>query len=562
MSAIFKQRIKALNQELSTAIKSTKDTSLEEFMYSKISLLNEDTPVQFHHIQLLAYGQNKENTYPPYISMDREKDKITIGEHTFIFSAKDYLSYQPLSLEHPILIMVLFITESGTRLEGLKDHISIVTKGIPYLKVYSDIDWLNFPDLRKNINNQCGRVVYKKLDNLQHTNLVKDVEEIGLTPTSSSILQTYRQLFHFESIITLFKQKISNTSIQQTAIQQQVKQEIKKNSLEMPDKRDALHIKQRIQSRVKTYEKQLSDFLEKELNGSIGRIPRLTNNQIDQLNNLEEKKGGKLIRFTIPDEFSTEVMKNFRQNLKASLIKEKDHLHSFAQSIEHQLAQFLEERNMKLPTRLGILPEEARIDQLLNSILIIDRKFEKTMSNRKMMDYFMGARLYYMIIFMGLSMFGMSGFMRSLGYFMIPVGTLLVGLGVFQVWSGQQRERADNKVKHLEEARDFLQNQFKKMAHEMERSWEKLAVGTLKRETDRLVLETERALAAREQLLKTKQSQTKNNLQAIDQSFLQKTRLIDNVDRMEINLKRNFDNLKKDIVKEIHKLFTNTLQQK
>jgi len=145
---------------------------------------------------------------------------------------------------------------------------------------------------------------------------------------------------------------------------------------------------------------------------------------------------------------------------------------------------------------------------------------------------------------------------------MIPIGILLVGLGIYQVWSSQQKEADERKIKNLEDAHNYLKNQTKKILQEASKVWDKEVSTNLKQEINRFLETIEQSLQLNEKREKLQKEQEKDHFQHILDGLKQQEKTFDSATRNNNMINSKFDRLKtetsNELTKAISKLIVKT----
>jgi len=117
--------------------------------------------------------------------------------------------------------------------------------------------------------------------------------------------------------------------------------------------------------------------------------------------------------------------------------------------------------------------EDARVRRILDQACVPSRAYQGELPRPGFFEYVMMARRYQMVLFMGMSVFGLS-FVRSYREVMVPMAIVLLTLGGINVWNTVTRERAERRARELEKAHELLRQEARRMLADAQRAWTSL----------------------------------------------------------------------------------------
>lgn len=548
------KKLSDLFQEVKNNVASFNHSELKEYMAPHLEAYKLPINLNDFFIQVLTNDGITKAQLQNYLGRDLvelgKKFPLEIADKQITIQVADWQEFQMDSFQKNTIALII-IAAQNEKTSGIADYIQVLSEGMPFVKIYSDINWKEQLDYSRRIEEESGLLQLENLAGLATQSIEKDLSVL----THSSILPaltTFKEWNNIKQFKSLIEEKTDNIKFNITAKKQEIEQslhKIQKGGVQRIS--DVQEIKKRILNRLQQFEVRAKEYLEQSFNPSIGTLPKQYQQRIKKLQYLEEEKGGKTIRYLINENYLNTFLNKLDGDIMHIFAKEKETTFSFAKSVETETDHFLRQRNLHLPTKLGQIIDENRMKQSLKAAISFDKRFEKSASDRKAMEYFMGARLYYMMIFMGLSMFGLSGVMSKMGLFMIPVGILLVGLGIYQVWSSQQKDQEERKIKNLEEAHNFLKNQMKKIFQEASKIWEKEVSHHLKQQINRFLETTEQSIKLKEDSAISQKERKKEHVQNILDGLKQQERVFDMGTRNSSMLNGKFDRLKAETCSEL-----------
>lgn len=345
----------------------------------------------------------------------------------------------------------------------------------------------------------------------------------------------------YDTLKSVFEKKVGSIDRQLKVKKQELQQEsaqLQKLAYNISNS-ELSDFKQKITNQVEKFEKRFLEQLEYNLSSPAQGIYKNIEFIIEQMDKLEEQKKAKQIHYTISESFKNNLIGTFRQQFDEWWEKEKDQGQSFIRSIAHQSESFLKEKQITFQASNMPFVDTDKIKKLLDTGIKFDRPFEANASKKKLMDYMMGARMYYMIFLMSASLLGVMGVFKEHIEYFVPITLLLLGLGIYQMIISQEKESKENQEKNIKSAKESLSTEFRRIMTDISRQLEKIVTTRVREVQQHLIKETEFFTTQKERIIKEDRDQEKQQLQHV----------IKNLDTQESNIQRNKSMLEKDIIR-------------
>ncbi len=440
-------------------------------------------------------------------------------------------------------IVLVFLFEPPQRNKDLLQAIRLLTERNGVLYFYTR-HYLPKND-KSILSKTVGRLIAQQIVTLEGQHLSSDFTQL----MSSENKAVYQALMGIEEISNINRQflsaheqhrlhlKIKKMQLMQKQIQAQRK--TKKNQ------RNGSQLERVVNLRLRQFEQRFSNALEENLKPTLGRFCMLASQEIETLEDLKEIKRAKQLAFTIPEDTLDNIMKTFKTNCENLIHSQKKEAIKCNKTIHREISKFLAQYNLKPIQSSTEIIEDREIQYLLQHKIVFDKKFEGAMSNRGLMEYIMGARMYFMYVMMGASMLGYSiRRNETLKQYMASIAIILIGLGVYQVWSSKQGEREEQTEKHLQGAKDFINNQFKRISQEINRAMEKLIAEKVRKQAERSIVNAQQLLQTKLELEQKKLEIQKNKIDRMLKSMAAQEKKMDTLARSQANFEKNIERLK------------------
>ncbi len=510
MSDRIKRNTSKIYKELSNTIDSLNNLELERFMKPHLDALTASLELEEiikFTLKIIYYGFEDRSTI---INTYKDLEETILSKVNIEEKSWEEVSIDSDNTSKPLALFI-FIADKGQTIEGLFDHLSIISARIPFVKIYSNISWKANPRVKKRISVACGKLELASLDIDHPLSLSADLTPL-ISTRNKKLLRLSSNIFQLKEVQNLFEQRAHQINFSITSKKQQQEQRITKlQHGEVNGYGDTQEIKRRINNRIKQFEKQYKEYQKEHFSVPIGIFFSKEETKINQLNYLDAKPAGKQIIYTIPENVLENIILSIKQETAASLNKEADKALAFATSLENEIAHFLDKKGGTLLTKTNIFIDESRVNQLVDSTLVFDKNFEERATDRSgFYNFFMNARRYYMIIFMIVPMLGIgiSTIIDGLGYYMIPISIFIFGFGGLSEWNNQQKEKEEDKRKNLNKARTYLNDQVKRILDNLSKRWKEEVVDNLKDQAERILSFSEKNL--QEQQLSNKKTVEKD----------------------------------------------------
>lgn len=556
----YAKKILSLVSEMEQILAENQLKEMEEFLQPSIeSFRNKAESKPF--VELVYYGNfSAEETakLDRYLNFAEEKNNGSkLGERELALSGGEQVgiqfsdwastnlsgSYQP-----DRLVAIAVLAKEGIS-EAMLSHLGILMEGCAAALVFSHLDWKQHPVHKEKLESGTGWLFLRPLESIDAMGLSTDLEGLMAQGVRRTLVD-FSGYWQAERLKGLFEEKYRQAEVHLKIRKLQMDQELgqyKSMSTATTGSMEAQQIRAAIEERLEQFEKRLGQQMETNLLPPAGAAFHAISTHIETLSELSEEKGSKHLVYTIPDAFLQQLAQEFRKSYASSCSHSKALALQTVQSIENDIDNFLQERQLKMLSRTASALLQLDEGALIQRNLHLDRPFEQRAPNKKIMEFFMGARMYYMILMMTFSMLGLSSIIMRSRLNLVPISIVLVGLGIFQVSNSRRREKEENKVKQLEAARSFLRNEYKRMAQEIARSWEKELLDQAKGVARRIQQQAEQTLQSAQSGQKTRDAEERNRLQHIIAQLSKQERNLESARRNFSMLEKNFSRAKEEL---------------
>lgn len=565
MSNFLEKEIKPILNDIAQLVKETEVGELHTLMLPLIEAQQKNDLVFQGEISLVIYGIPNEietQQIQQYLAPVVTLDTIDWATMNTLFPLSEKTATLPIRLQHwskvdfyqidkqNRLYVVVLICQNAPLVKGLFNHLEMLLTIVPFMTVYDQPDLLKNSKQKSILEERVGFLQIKKWTTLEIEGLKKAGAKLT-KPKTRTVLNNYFVLQKVLELIDILNQKKGQIQFNIENKKQRIEQEIVKNQRLSKTTTSSLlqNLKSKVNYRLSKFEKRFTQDSEQQFLSSTGFIVQKVEQKIETLADLDSKKESKNILFHIPETFNQELFDLFKKEVLAYCLKEKREGMTYVRAVEMEIRTFLEEQNLSLLTKGHDFLDDKDIQNLLHRKTKIDRKFEAKVASKSFMEYFMGARMYIMILMMSMSMLGFSSMLMQNRTMMIPPAILLIGLGIFQMWSSKQKEDAENEKKNLADAKTFLTNNMTKIIQDFCRTWEKLFLLGSKENTVKLLQEAASTLQSTDEHTKKRQEIEKKRLQLILSSLKEQKTKIDKINRDKItrDLNRKEENLMKSL---------------
>jgi len=566
----------ALIDELSTMIQSTNKVELWKKYKPLIEACTELAIGTQNHINVhcIFYGQPdfdeikwvasifEETIDPAFIN--REKGFYEFTKNAGNSSIRlDFYHWDTLDAsfwDSQKSFVFCFLFAKSNQIEHLMEHVALATAQTGVLFIKSAYEYSK--TIRQKISKQVG---YCKFERINKTNLEDNASTenlFNLTNQSPDyitliVLQEIDKIHR--QFLESFQEKKLHLKIKKMQLSQKLIYNQKKTRA---TQRNATRLKDVIGMRITQFESRFSKELEQFYKPIIGSFSKYLESELSKLEELEETKKSKHISFTLLPELVNKLMSTYKHQSELLISKQQQEAIKCIKTSYREISKYLDQYDLKIPNPKIEAIGEQEINFLLQHKLVFDKGFQGTMNSRGLMEYFMGARMYYMYIMMGASMLGFNFRLIPGGKkILVPVAILLVGFGIYQVWSSKQTEKEDQREKHLKDAKEYLRNQFKKISQDIERSLDKIIIDQTRKRSQRIINEAEQLIQTQQQLIQKKNEIEKIKIDRMLKNINNQERNLDMMARSQSSFERNFERLLTEVKRAVIKPVKSSTEQ-
>lgn len=539
-------------KELEQQLKEANSIEIEQFLMPEVLKYREAPVSSSKKIRMLNYRNNdtwQEKNIEYYL------EKVKDNQARYAVDEDHWNDADLSSSGNDYLLQILVVGELGLS-TAQHAHIKLAVAGSPFVLLlvpnsYQQISDRFFLDLQELVG-VIIPIEHGTLENMDIRQQVLQLLQANVLPN----LLAYQAANKFEHLGHLLEQKK-----EQVRERIQLKKSRAEQDLKMAQrKQGALQVnhgqvlRQKSEERFQQFQIRMRDQLEAELGEKHGKTVVSVSKVIVQMPPLDKKKEAKQSRYIIPEDFSQEILRKIRDNAQQSIQIALSNANQALAYFEQDLRRYVAESGLDLPTGIPPLLTEESIQQLLNNQISYKKQFEGTIRSRKFMEFFTGARSWWMIAYMVGAMFGFR-FSRNL-----PLTILLVLLGIYYVWNTQRKEKREQQYKYEEQARLYLAEQLSRIVQDLQRAIEKLISEKVRTTMDYLL---EKASGLLRSATSHKQSHNQNQIgryrQIIDELQKQERRL-DNLNRNRLfkdKLEREYQKIRKTL-SDYRAIFSNS----
>lgn len=555
------KKTRQLLDELSSLIKSTNTIEVtkryEPLINNCESILNESNKTYL--IDIILYGNPsvaEKKLVENYFDQPLDQ-KFFNSEKGILNTRKHYNSLQ-LNLrflkwntipsdyfENPKHITFCLLFADSKTITHVEQHIALLVENNVWTHIFSSTHWHSKE--KELIKTKVGICHFHLIESLENQQMNEDLEQI-LNLRNHELGQAYIGMQYISNIYIAFSDSYQELKQRIAVKKMQLSQKMthsQSNSKQNLNNRN--DIKNVMSLRFGQFEERFKSVIEQSFSPPLGYIIQMAEQQAYAMEDLVETKKSKQMVYNIDPEFENSFLDNFRNYCVTIYIKEKKEGHKCVRTLEREFGKTLAKHGLELNVKQYDDSNESTINKLLQHKVYFDRPFEATTTNRGIMEYIMGARMYYMYIMMGASMLGFNiRFIPGGKQLLIPIAILLIGLGIFQVWSSKQSEKDDDQEKNLQKAQEFINTQSKKISQDISRLFEKLIAEEVRKKCQQLLIETERLIQEKQQSEQKKNDIEKNKIDRLLKNISNQERSLDMLSRNESTFERNLERLKQD----------------
>lgn len=216
---------------------------------------------------------------------------------------------------------------------------------------------------------------------------------------------------------------------------------------------------------------------------------------IVSLKDLETTRKRKKSVNSIDENFYTELLDKINSVLRDHMIADIKTSTDLLHQLEAENQQGLSDSGFSIQKHHYAHLTLEDVSRTLSNTVFIDKKFESESSKKGFYQYFMSIRRYQMIFFMIFSSFGAAAIMNKYFEIFIPLGILLLLLGIILIYNNVQRESKENYESNVNKAQEFLNAQLMKIISNATRNWTGTVDKHLKTEQQRYLKEIQKKMS-------------------------------------------------------------------
>lgn len=571
MSIFLKKRIQPLVNDIEQMIEDTGSEEMSRLMQAPLERFHKNVSQPLSGIRIVVYGQPNEieqqqlQTFfnpllsklpnPAFSNPISWSGSIVLEEKTkpipILLQSWDKVNfYETEQKTYPCLLA--WICQNGQGIVGLSQHLQMLLTEVAFLRIYFSGEKTLMKKLKNQLEGKTGILEIQSWDKMKTESLNNVMDSFQKLPLSTT-LTNYLAFQKVLDLLSILNQKLEHLNFSLQNKKQRIEQEISQNqalSKKMAGSSFS-SFKNIISQRTQQFERRFVQEMEEALSPPLGNIPKTATENIETLEDLSQTKDSKNLLYHIPEDFSESIFDYLRNACKNYCQKELKEAAQCLSILTSETKSFLQSHQLPFLSKGHSLIGQQEIDALLERKIRIDRKFEGKAANKTMMQYFMGARMYFMMFIMVMSMLGIGSYLADYPFIMLPLAVLLVSLGIYQMWSSKQKEDAENHKKYLEEAQTHLKNGTQRIAQDVARSWEKMLLDGVKANTQKLLQEAEQVVQSTDNQLKTKQESEKRRLKFILDSISSQERSLSSIKNAQSRMKRELTRVEEDLQKEL-----------
>lgn len=446
-------------------------------------------------------------------------------------------------LEERKTAILVFLFKSQQQSKGLLQAIRLMTERSGLLYLYTRF---NLPKNERDLlSKPVGKFITEQIITLKEQHLSIDFTHL-MGVENHKACQALMGIAEIDRINKLFlaahqqqKLNLKIKKMQLTQKQMHIQQKAKKNQKNGGALENAVNL------RLSQFEQRFNNAVEENLKPVLGNFSTMISQDLALLEDLEETKRAKQIAFTIPQRIADGLIKKYKNNCKDLILTQKQEAIKCMKTIHREISKFLGRYDLKPIQSSTEIIEDLEIQYLLNHKIVFEKKFEGAMSSRGIMEYIMGARMYFMYVMMGASMLGFSiRRNEDIKQYMASIAILLIGLGIYQVWSSKQDEKEEQSEKHLQSAQDFIKNQFKRISQDISKAMDKLIAEKVRKQAERSIINAEQLLQTKLETERKKLEIQKIKTDRMLKNVATQEKNLDSISRSQATFEKNLDRLK------------------
>lgn len=270
---------------------------------------------------------------------------------------------------------------------------------------------------------------------------------------------------------------------------------------------------------------------------------------ISEMTTLDESKTSKNFVYTIPEKTRVYILENIRfacRDIADSSASLKTNL---LEIIHNEMLEILSSYGVNNTLDDAFRFESLATESIIQQVNYSDKKYEGTLNKKKPMEYVMGARMYYMMLFMILSMLGATSVIRGADFkkYFTPILIILVGFGGYQIYMTRQKEKEETMSKNLENAQEHLRQELSRLPIDFYNTLKMKILDAMKTQSHHMLGQTEEIISQKEKQSKSKLDVNRQNWDAIERQIDVKLRSIEEFQRSKTKFLKDIKKVHSDL---------------
>lgn len=476
----------------------------------------------------------------------------TKGE-TLLNNGVELLYWEAFSAKHePCVYLVAFLADSAQAvLEDAESHIVMAAAGVPILEIIQATPSVKLSQKTTDVLAK-ETIGFKVLPMSESSFLEKDMQFLFADKRTKDDMIAFTGL----SAIKKAEEIISSSQIKKqehfTALRLQRQQDLafaqKKTGTTSAwqNKRDMVN------NHKDQFERRLNKSFEEDLMPPQGTLYVQVDKLIESLDYLDEQKKAKGKALIIPESFKENIKTKFQSILTEYCLDFAKESRISTHFIEREINEYFESQNMGVTHLRAEAPTEGDIKRLISRVLVSERNFEYMIPAKKITEYMMGARMYYMVLMMGASMLGLSGAISKNRMYLLPGIILILGFGIYQMLNTKTKEDEEKMDQQLNNAKESLRSEIKRQLDNFKRNWEKMMDEQYKEPVQTYLRDTERQVNdMNSSSSKSPVADDKIRIQSALNSVLAQERTASEWQRSHMSYNTNFQRIRTELTNSI-----------
>ncbi len=373
-------------------------------------------------------------------------------------------------------VQVLMVLSDSVKMvkEAVESHIGLVAEGVPIVSFFYFNEQPS-TGLIQQLSKEVAWVRQKVANTEGGQNVATDAQFLNADRRTRDDLTAFTAIIALKKTEEVITAKSLKAQEQLTALRLQRQQDLTATNKRGNISAVWSELKDQLSAQKTQFDRRIAQNNEQALQPNQGWLFQQLDQYIESLDYLEDKKQAKGKMYGIPQDFHKTLKEKTRQLLTQHAEQTLQDTRISVQYFDREMAAFLTQQNL-IPLAVSTdLPDTQEVAKYVDrSIVGNDKPFEYLMPAKKITEYMMGARMYYMIAMMGMSMLGLSSAFSKARIYLLPVIIVVLGFGVYQMLTTKTKEDTEKMDKQLALAKEYLRNEIKRYLDNFNRLWQKL----------------------------------------------------------------------------------------